>query len=89
MLYRNSIHHHAWTALVSTHDTSESEDSKEVLWLQVSGENLTSLLCSVSWKSCFSPQAAGKRYLNSYDHRAGQERKAISASSQLLHKFNS
>src|SRR5712692_11346944 len=27
MLYRNSVHQHAWTALVSTHDTSESEDS--------------------------------------------------------------
>ena len=27
VLYRNSVHHHAWTALVSTHDTSESEDS--------------------------------------------------------------
>jgi hypothetical protein len=27
MLYRNSVHHHACTALVSTHDTSESEDS--------------------------------------------------------------
>jgi|GEM_PF-3375893 len=28
VLFRNSVHHHACTALVSTHDTSESEDSR-------------------------------------------------------------